>query len=163
MFVKLGTECQLVCRAFTAAGVDTSDLGNVPDELRTILKAILGEDANLQTLNTYMPKIRKIIIFLLHGLRDKQVVLRENKATTDTTLSKPVREEGAPADLTHHFNEVSRARTPNEMKGLYKYFMVPGMTNLAGGMYSPCCSYPRCLRCCSGRRRRQWFRYVVMI
>lgn len=39
-----------------------------------------------------------------------------------------------PADLTHHFNASTRARKPSVMKGLYKYFMVPGMSNIAGGL-----------------------------
>ncbi|KAI5852392.1 pyridoxal phosphate-dependent transferase [Tricharina praecox] len=42
-----------------------------------------------------------------------------------------------PADLTHHFNASTRARKPSVMKGLYKYFMVPGMSNIAGGLPYP--------------------------
>lgn len=51
----------------------------------------------------------------------------------DTMAAVEMPELRAPADLSHHFNTVSRARMPNQMKGLYKYFRVPGMTNLAGG------------------------------
>lgn len=51
----------------------------------------------------------------------------------NTMASVEMSELPAPADLSHHINTVSRARTANQMKVLYEYFMVPGMTNLAGG------------------------------
>lgn len=46
----------------------------------------------------------------------------------------------APTDLSHHFNKMSRERTGNEMKILYKYFQAPEITNLAGGVY--CAVFP---------------------
>lgn len=57
-------------------------------------------------------------------------------ATTTMSTAESV-PENAPMDLSHHFNATSRSRNSNAMKELYKYFMTPGMTNLAGGM-SPC-------------------------
>lgn len=39
-----------------------------------------------------------------------------------------------PADLSHHLNRATRARTPSTLKGLYSYIIIPGMINLAGGM-----------------------------
>lgn len=51
--------------------------------------------------------------------------------------SMAIPNQRAPADLSHHFNTMSRKRVLNKMKSLYKYFGAPGMTNLAGGV---CCA-----------------------
>lgn len=77
VYVRLGSEFNLACRAFTAIGVETSDLGNVPDALRTILESTLSQDASPQSLDVYLPRIREIIINLLHGLKRKQQRLRQ--------------------------------------------------------------------------------------
>lgn len=84
VYVRLGSEFNLACRAFTAIGVDTTDLGNVPDALRTILESTLSQDASPQSLEVYLPKIREIIINLLHGLKRKQLGLRQQKGGRNT-------------------------------------------------------------------------------
>ncbi|RDH29354.1 actin interacting protein 3-domain-containing protein [Aspergillus welwitschiae] len=76
VYVRLGYEFNLACRAFNAIGVDTSDLGPVPDLLRTILEDTLSQDASPQSLERYLPRVRDIIINLLHGLKKKQARLR---------------------------------------------------------------------------------------
>ena len=76
VYVRLGYEFNLACRAFNSIGVDTSDLGNVPDLLRHILEDTLSQPASPQALDTYLPRIRDIIINLLHGLKRKQSKLR---------------------------------------------------------------------------------------
>ena len=38
-----------------------------------------------------------------------------------------------PKDMSHHYSEVTKARTANKMKQYYKYFMIPGIGQLAGG------------------------------
>lgn len=87
VYVRLGYEFNLACRAFSAIGVDTSDLGPVPDLLRTILEDTLSQDASSQSLDRYLPRIRDIIINLLHGLKKKQARLR----------SRHQREDGRPS------------------------------------------------------------------
>ncbi|KAJ5333691.1 uncharacterized protein N7506_007474 [Penicillium brevicompactum] len=87
VYVRLGYEFNLACRAFSAIGVDTSDLGPVPDLLRTILEDTLSQDASAASLDRYLPRIRDIIINLLHGLKKKQARLR----------SRHQREDGRPA------------------------------------------------------------------
>ncbi|KAH8147765.1 uncharacterized protein LAJ45_08231 [Morchella importuna] len=57
-------------------------------------------------------------------------------ATTTMSTAESV-PENAPMDLSHHFNATSRSRNSNAMKELYKYFMTPGMINLAGGLPYP--------------------------
>lgn len=38
-----------------------------------------------------------------------------------------------PKDMSHHFSDVSLARIPSKMKEYYKYFLIPGIGQLAGG------------------------------
>ncbi|KAJ5297878.1 hypothetical protein PENANT_c012G07811 [Penicillium antarcticum] len=83
VYVRLGYEFNLACRAFSAIGVDTSDLGPVPDLLRTILEDTLSQDASAQSLDRYLPRIRDIIINLLHGLKKKQARLRSRQQRDD--------------------------------------------------------------------------------
>ncbi|KAL2024314.1 hypothetical protein VTK56DRAFT_8796 [Thermocarpiscus australiensis] len=79
VYVRLGYEFNMACRAFTAINVDTSDLGNVPELLRSILEATLSQEASPESLERYLPKIRDIIINLLHGLKRKQTKLRQKQ------------------------------------------------------------------------------------
>lgn len=55
-------------------------MGNVPDALRTILESTLSQDASPASLDVYLPRIREIIINLLHGLKRKQSRLRQRQA-----------------------------------------------------------------------------------
>lgn len=91
VYVRLGYEFNMACRAFTAINVDTRDLGNVPEDLRNILEATLSQEASAESLEKYLPRIRDIIVNLLHGLKRKQQKLRqkqarekENGASTDS-------------------------------------------------------------------------------
>lgn len=76
VYVRLGYEFNIACRAFAAIGVETNDLGPVPDLLRSILEDTLSQDASPQSLDKFLPRIRDIIINLLHGLKRKQQRLR---------------------------------------------------------------------------------------
>ena len=86
VYVRLGYEFNLACRAFNSIGVETADLGNVPDLLRHILEDTLSQPASPQALDTYLPRIRDIIITLLHGLKRKQSKLR-GKGSKESTGS----------------------------------------------------------------------------
>nr|POE85597.1 bud site selection protein 6 [Quercus suber] len=77
VYVRLGYEFNIACRAFNAISVDTTDLGPVPDMLRNILEDTLSQEASQQSLDKYLPRIRDIIINLLHGLKKKQQRLRQ--------------------------------------------------------------------------------------
>ena len=87
VYVRLGYEFNLACRAFNSIGVDTSDLGPVPDSLRSILEDTLSQPASPQALDNYLPRIRDIIINLLHGLKRKQSRLR-SRPSKDGSSSK---------------------------------------------------------------------------
>lgn len=88
VYVRLGYEFNMACRAFTAINVDTSDLGNVPELLRHILEATLSQEASVESLEKYLPRIRDIIINLLHGLKKKQQKLRQ-KSSRDKENGDP--------------------------------------------------------------------------
>lgn len=77
VYVRLGYEFNIACRAFNSIGVDTGDLGPVPDLLRSILEETLSQEASQQSLDRFLPRIRDIIINLLHGLKKKQQRLRQ--------------------------------------------------------------------------------------
>ena len=76
VYVRLGYEFNIACRAFNGIGVDTSDLGPVPELLRAILEETLSQEASPASLDKFLPRIRDIIITLLHGLKRKQQRLR---------------------------------------------------------------------------------------
>ena len=76
VYVRLGYEFNIACRAFNSIGVDTADLGPVPELLRTILEETLSQEAKPASLDLFLPQIRDIIIGLLHGLKKKQQRLR---------------------------------------------------------------------------------------
>uniref|UniRef100_A0A060T849 ARAD1D00858p n=1 Tax=Blastobotrys adeninivorans TaxID=409370 RepID=A0A060T849_BLAAD len=79
IYVNLGNEFNLACRAFLSAGVEVADLGDVPQALRVILEKALSEDASQENLDRYLPSIREIIVNLLRQLKQKQALLRSNQ------------------------------------------------------------------------------------
>ncbi|KAI9819430.1 MAG: Bud site selection protein 6 [Thelocarpon impressellum] len=87
VYVRLGYEFNIASRAFNAIGVDTADLGNVPDLLRAILEDTLSQEASPPSLDRYLPRIRDIIINLLHGLKRKQQKLRQRQSKDDGSPS----------------------------------------------------------------------------
>ena len=89
VYVRLGYEFNIACRAFTAINVDTSDLGNVPELLRGILEQTLSQEASQESLERYLPRIRDIIINLLHGLKRKQQKLRQKQARESGMQGEP--------------------------------------------------------------------------
>ncbi|KAK4038967.1 actin interacting protein 3-domain-containing protein [Parachaetomium inaequale] len=99
VYVRLGYEFNMACRAFTAINVDTSDLGNVPELLRNILEATLSQEASAESLEKYLPKIRDIIINLLHGLKRKQTRLRQRQQR-ERDSAPPGTGSGDSADAT---------------------------------------------------------------
>ena len=141
VYVRLGYEFNLACRAFNSIGVDTSDLGNVPDLLRHILEDTLSQPASPQALDTYLPRIRDIIINLLHGLKRKQSKLR-GRGTKDapTPTGKPMPGRQASLASTTGSNEtgltqmlddvpLSRNESRQDDKSLQEeYIGAPGPT-----------------------------------
>jgi len=44
-----------------------------------------------------------------------------------------------PKDFSYHYSRVTAARKESSVKSFYKYFMIPGIGNLAGGMFKSTC------------------------
>src|SRR6478735_268490 len=42
-----------------------------------------------------------------------------------------------PVDLSHHLSRSTKAREASAIKRFYKYFAIPGISQLAGGMFTP--------------------------
>ncbi|KAI5293302.1 Bud site selection protein 6 [Ascosphaera atra] len=99
VYVRLGYEFNLACRAFQSIGVDTSDLGPVPDMLRTILEDTLSQEALPESLERYLPRIRDIIINLLQGLKRKQARIRSRQPPRELRAGPPRRESSGSVDV----------------------------------------------------------------
>ncbi|EKM50283.1 uncharacterized protein PHACADRAFT_214003 [Phanerochaete carnosa HHB-10118-sp] len=77
VYVRLGNDFNAAVAAFASYNIDMTELALVPDELRHVLELCLSEEANQQTLDQYLPDVRKIITRLLQGLRSKQSIYRQ--------------------------------------------------------------------------------------
>jgi hypothetical protein len=107
VYVRLGYEFNIASRAFNAIGVDTNDLGNVPELLRGILEETLSQEASQQSLDNFLPRIRDIIISLLHGLKKKQQRLRQ-RSGRDGSVNGASPRQGS-VDSTEDASEPPRA------------------------------------------------------
>ncbi|PPJ56698.1 hypothetical protein CBER1_09495 [Cercospora berteroae] len=151
VYVRLGYEFNIACRAFNAIGVDTSDLGPVPDLLRTILEETLSQDASQQSLEKYLPRIRDIIINLLHGLKKKQQRLRQRGTREGGESSSRPPRTGSTASnvssgttLTEQLEDIptrfssGKTTAPRQGSGeLSGPDLPPRTTSVAGGQRSP--------------------------
>lgn len=68
-YVKLGNDFRAATKAINAAGVDTSELGDVPRALRVILEKALSEAPCKENLDKHLPSIQNIIYNLLQNLK----------------------------------------------------------------------------------------------
>ncbi|PHZ12674.1 AIP3-domain-containing protein [Rhizopus microsporus ATCC 52813] len=67
----------LVSQAFEEAGVSMNDLQWIPRQLRESVSIAMMEQPSPAALDQYLPRIREVIVHLLHGLKGKQAQLRE--------------------------------------------------------------------------------------
>lgn len=113
VYVRLGYEFNIACRAFTTIGVDTADLGPVPELLRAILEETLSQEASPASLDKFLPRIRDIIITLLHGLKRKQQRLRAKQgkdAAPERTLGPSTSAGSLNTGLTEMLEDVPQTR-----------------------------------------------------
>ncbi|RDL39102.1 uncharacterized protein BP5553_03442 [Venustampulla echinocandica] len=128
VYVRLGYEFNIACRAFTAINVDTSDLGNVPELLRHILESTLSQEASVESLEKYLPRIRDIIINLLHGLKRKQQKLRQKQSRDGT-----VQNNEGPVPRNNSITSVASGNTGLTTlldQGIQNNFQGDGMANI---------------------------------
>ena len=140
--MRLGYEFNIASRAFNAIGVDTNDLGNVPELLRGILEETLSQEASQASLDNFLPRIRDIIINLLHGLKKKQQRLRQ-RTGRDGSLNGGSPRQGSvgsnnDAEDAPQQARASSQRLParNDENGINPD-LPPRSSSVAGGRVSP--------------------------
>ncbi|KAF8325873.1 actin interacting protein 3-domain-containing protein [Cantharellus anzutake] len=80
-YVQLGNDFNATVAAFASVRIDMSEFLPFPDDLRHVLEAALAADEpGPAVLEVYLPRVRAIITSLLHGLRDKQTILKKHFA-----------------------------------------------------------------------------------
>lgn len=136
VYVRLGYEFNIACRAFNGIGVDTQDLGPVPDLLRGILEETLSQEASQQSLDRFLPRIRDIIINLLHGLKKKQQRLRQRTSSGSQSSRQASAAESAADDLLarQSASRTQSQRVANEPSG---HDLPPRSASIQGGRSSP--------------------------
>ncbi|SCV02730.1 LAME_0H04654g1_1 [Lachancea meyersii CBS 8951] len=78
-YVQLGNDFKLVTKQFSYAGLEVSDLGDLPTNLRKVLEVALRERPSEETLDKFLPSIREIVVTLLDKLKVKQTLLKSAK------------------------------------------------------------------------------------
>jgi hypothetical protein len=89
VYVNLGNEFNVACRAFLATGIEVADLGDVPQALRVVLEKALSEEASQDNLDRYLPSIREIIVNMLGQLKQKQAIIRSSSAPPHIQPKQP--------------------------------------------------------------------------
>ncbi|KAJ9661880.1 Bud site selection protein 6 [Coniosporium apollinis] len=144
VYVRLGYEFNIASRAFNAIGVDTQDLGPVPDLLRGILEETLSQEASQASLDRFLPRIRDIIINLLHGLKRKQQRLRQRTGRDGMGSNGSIPRQGSlssnhGADSEDGPVRQSSIRPPGQRSGSAEVNGpdLPPRTSSATGRHSP--------------------------
>ncbi len=86
--------------------MDTSDLGPVPELLRAILEETLSQEASSASLDRFLPRIRDIIISLLHGLKRKQQKLRSKQAKDGTSSTGALTPAASSGSISAGLNQM---------------------------------------------------------
>jgi hypothetical protein len=136
VYVRLGYEFNIACRAFNGIGVDTQDLGPVPDLLRGILEETLSQEASQQSLDRFLPRIRDIIINLLHGLKKKQQRLRQRTSSGSQSSRQASAAESAADDLLAR-QSASRTQSQRVANEPSSHDLPPRSASIQGGRSSP--------------------------
>ncbi|KAI5200982.1 AIP3-domain-containing protein [Aureobasidium subglaciale] len=136
VYVRLGYEFNIACRAFNGIGVDTQDLGPVPDLLRGILEETLSQEASQQSLDRFLPRIRDIIINLLHGLKKKQQRLRQRTSSGSQPSRQASAAESAADDLLAR-QSASRTQSQRVANEPAAHDLPPRSASMLGGRSSP--------------------------
>lgn len=94
-YVQLGNDFKLLTKQFSHAGLEVSDLGDVPSNLRQVLEVALREQPSEKTLDKYLPRIREIVVTLLEKLKVKQSMLKGMRQTNQSLSSRNSRSSSA--------------------------------------------------------------------
>ncbi|KAI8886345.1 AIP3-domain-containing protein [Backusella circina FSU 941] len=94
-------------RAFESAQLSMGDMIHLPDDLYSSLNATLSNEPSSATLEEHLPVIRDIILKLLHGLKQKQSVLRERLENTQNNQQKLQHQQHSKNLLPLHTHQLS--------------------------------------------------------
>ncbi|CAO3628993.1 unnamed protein product [Cunninghamella echinulata] len=78
----LESQFYLVSQSFEEAHINTNDLAWIPHKLRQSIADCMEQQPSTAALDKYLPGIRDVIVHLLHGLKGKQQLLREQQEMT---------------------------------------------------------------------------------
>ncbi|KAG5366268.1 Bud site selection protein 6 [Yarrowia sp. B02] len=115
IYVNLGNEFNIACRAFLNAGLPVTDMGDVPQALRTVLEKALSEEASQENLDLYLPSIREIIINLLQGLKKKQAALRAAQGAQTQQTPPQQSPKFRPQPPQHQYGPSRQVSAPTSM------------------------------------------------
>ncbi|KAL8696634.1 MAG: hypothetical protein Q9201_007563 [Fulgogasparrea decipioides] len=132
VYVRLGYEFNIACRAFNSIGVETTDLGPVPELLRTILEETLSQEASPASLDRFLPRIRDIIISLLHGLKRKQSRLRAKQSKESTSSSAGLQNAASSSSLNSGLTQMLEDGQVRRHPGSSERRTASGGTTLTG-------------------------------
>ncbi|RCK55887.1 Importin subunit beta-3 [Candida viswanathii] len=129
-YVKLGNDFRTAIRAFGNNGIDTSDIGNVPQALRIILEAALGEAPSQENLDKFLPGIRNIIVTLLQTLKSKQA---KAKAIAQERASREISIAADSGNNLNNHNGSGRcaSRRASKRFSAYQYAKLTNYNNTA--------------------------------
>ncbi|CAG8445456.1 6567_t:CDS:2 [Dentiscutata heterogama] len=99
IYVKLAIELNHVVQLFGQAGVDTSNMTNIPQELKVCLENALCEEASPSSLENHLPKIRDIIVTLLQALKTKQSIYRQTQNNYESNSPQPTSPINGPQSI----------------------------------------------------------------
>lgn len=69
-----------------------------------------------------------------HIAQEKAMPWFKPSSGQEPKAATPAIEQQPPLDLTHYYSRVTKARKESDVKAFYKYFAIPGIGNLAGGV-----------------------------
>ncbi|CAG8558573.1 40634_t:CDS:2 [Gigaspora margarita] len=72
IYVKLAIELNHVVQLFGQAGVNTSNMESIPQDIKVCLENALCEEASPSSLENHLPKIKEIIVNLLQALKTNE-------------------------------------------------------------------------------------------
>ncbi|KAI0752682.1 actin interacting protein 3-domain-containing protein [Daedaleopsis nitida] len=163
VYVRLGNDFNAAVAAFSAFGIDMSELASVPEDLRSVLEACLSEDATPENLEIFLPEVRKIITNLLQGLRGKQSVYRHivsdqkrsdgsdresrssrvgDRPREDTIARQPSRGSTPSNDIPPRSKTPSSRRKPSQSENVLQPPMPNGSSEQFIGGFAPAGAVP---------------------
>ncbi|CDK27206.1 unnamed protein product [Kuraishia capsulata CBS 1993] len=101
-YVRLGNEFKVTCRAFSSAGVDITDLGDVPQKLREVLESALVEEPSQEILDRFLPTIRKIIVGMVENLKTKKEAVKQIKSDRNSLKSQGISGPSVTSESAKH-------------------------------------------------------------